>query len=168
VASNPGRIPAGGKDIISVEVNTKNRGGKSLSKSFKVFTNDPAKSQVILKVTGKVKGYMTIAPAYVRLNGPVGRPISRTVRIIPMEGHPFAIKEVKAREDRFLRYEVKPLKKSSGENGYLLLVENTKKDAGNYRDTITIETDSEHKPFLRIPVYGRILDPSTQSGRDRK
>lgn len=168
MASNPGRIPAGGKDKISVEVNTKNRGGSSLSKSFNVYTNDPAKPQVRLKITGKVKGYLTIAPAYVRLSGPVGRPISRTVQIMPLEGHPFAIKEIKAQQDRFLRYKVKPLKKSSGENGYLLLVENTKKEAGSYHDTIVIKTDSKHKPLLRIPVYGRIHNPPAQSGQHQK
>jgi hypothetical protein len=168
VASNPGRIPAGGKDKISVEVNTKNRGGSSLSKSFNVYTNDPAKPQVSLKVIGKVKGYLTIAPSYVRLNGPVGRPISRTVQIMPLEGHPFAIKGIEARQDKFLRFEIKPLKKPSGEHGYLLLVENTKKDAGSYHDTIMIKTDSEHKPLLRIPVYGRIHNPPAQSRQHQK
>lgn len=168
MASNPGRIPAGGKDKISVEVSTENRGGSSLSKSFKVYTNDPANPQVSLEVIGKVKGYLTVAPAFVRLSGPVGRPLSRTVQILPLEGHPFAIKEIKAREDRFLHYEIKPLKKSSGVNGYQLLVENTKKDAGNYRDTIMIKTDSKHKPVLYIPVYGRIHNPPAQSGRHRQ
>lgn len=168
MASNPGRIPAGGKDKISVEVNTKNRGGSSLSKSFHVYTNDPAKPQVNLKVMGKVKGYLTVAPAYVRLNGLVGHSISSTVRITPLEGYPFAIKEVKAREDRFLRYEVKPLKKSSGANGYLLLIENTKKDAGTYHDTIMIKTDSKHKPLLHIPVYGRILNPPAKRGQHQE
>lgn len=168
MASNPGRIPAGGKDKISVEVNTKNRGGSSLSKSFKVYTNDPAIPQVSLKVMGKVKGYLTIAPAFVRLNGPVGRPISRTVQIMPLEGHPFAIKEIKAQQDKFLRFKIKPLKKPSGESGYLLLVENTKKDVGSYHDTIMIKTDSKHKPLLRIPVYGRILDSPAQSGQHQE
>ncbi len=50
VASNPGQIPAGGKDKISVVVNTKNRGGGLLQKRFSVFTNDP-------KTAHKVVGF---------------------------------------------------------------------------------------------------------------
>lgn len=119
-------------------------------------------------MTGKVKGYVTVAPGYVRLFGPVGRPLRRTVQILPLDGHKFTIKEVKAQQDKFLRYNVKPMDKTSGKEGYLLLVENIKKDPGNYRDTIMIKTDSKKKPLLRIPVYARIHNPPPSKGQSPK
>ena len=156
MASNPGRISAGRRDKISVVVNTRNRGGSTLKKGFTVFTNDPANPQIKLRVTGKVKGYVTVAPRSVRLFGKVGQPLSRTVQILPVDGHHFTIKEVKAQQDKFLQYQIKPLATASGKKGYQLLVQNNKTEPGNYRDTILIKTDSKQKPELRISVFGRI------------
>ncbi len=140
-------------------VKTANRGGSTLEKGFTVFTNDPANAKIKLTVSVKVKGFVTVAPRSVRLFGKVGVPLSRSVQIVSVDGHQFAIKKVTAQQDKYLQYQVKPLEKSSGREGYLLLVENTKKEPGNYRDTILIKTDSKEKPELRIPVYGRIQAP---------
>ena len=167
MASNPGHIPAGGREKISVVVNTRNRGGSTLHKGFKVFTNDPAKPEVTLQVTGKVKGYLTVAPAYVRLNGAVGQSISRKVQIVAMKGYPFTIKEINAHNREDFQYRLTPMDKQSGRQGYVLQVENTKQKAGNYYDTIVIKTDSKHKPVVRIPVYGRIHDPAPGSGQPK-
>jgi hypothetical protein len=147
-------------------VNTKNRGGNTLRKGFTVYTNDTLKPQVKLSVTGKVKSYVTIKPGSVRLFGPVGSPISETVKILPLEGHAFAIKEIKAQQNQFIRFQVKPMNNASGEKGYLLLVENTKDMPGIYRDTILITTDSEKKPLLRVPIYARIQNRATPDGKN--
>jgi hypothetical protein len=164
VASNPGHIAAGGSEKISVVVDTKNRGGSTLHKGFTVFTNDPDKPKVHLQVTGKVEGYITVAPGYIRLSGPVGQPIQRTVNLTPHKGYPFAITEVKARSNAFVRFQLKPKGKNAPKTGYRLLVENIKSEAGNYNDTIIIKTDSPHKPILRIPIYGRIFTPQPPPG----
>lgn len=164
MASNPGQIPVGDKEKISVVVNTRNRGGTSLHKGFTVFTNDPSRQRVRLEIIGKVKGYVTVAPAYVRLTGPAGQAISRSVRVIPREGYPFKIKKIQAQQDKYLQYRLQPLADRAGEEGYRLMVENTRSEAGTYHDTIIIETDSRHKPTLRIPVYGRIFDPEPGKG----
>jgi hypothetical protein len=156
VASNPGQIPAGGKERISVKVNTRNRGGQKLHKGFTVYTNDPQKREVRLQVTGQVNAYLTVAPNYVRFFGRGDRPLRQTVKITPLEGHPFMIKEVKAQQGQNLRYELKPMGSDPGKNGYELVVENTMKEAGNYRDMITIQTDSKEQPLVTIPVYARI------------
>jgi len=163
VASNPGHIPAGGRENISVVVGTKDRGGSTLHKGFTVFTNDPAKARVKLVVSGKVKGYMSVAPGYVRLFGNAGEPLSRNVQIIPRTGYPFTILDIKAQDGKYLRYTLKPKGKGAGKEGYVLSVENTKKDAGDYRDAIIIKTDSKNKPSLKIPVYARIYNPSKGS-----
>ncbi len=156
MASNPGQIPAGGKGNISVTVSTKNHGGQTLRKGFTVSTNDPQKPEVRLHVTGKVTAYLAVSPRYVRFIGRGDQPLSQTVKITPLDGHPFTIKAVKAQQGQNLRFDLKPLGKDPAKSGYELVVENTMKAAGNYRDMITIQTDSKEKPSVTIPVYARI------------
>ena len=156
MASNPGQIPAGGRENISVTVSTRNRGGQILHKGFTVYTNDPQQSQVRLEVTGKVNAYLTVAPQYVRFIGKLDQPLKELVRITPVTGHPFTIKEVKVRQPENLHYELKPLGDPPGNAGYELLVENARREAGSYQDLITIMTDSKEKPQINIPVYARI------------
>jgi len=166
VASNPGQIPAGGKESISVKVSTRNRGGAKLHKGFTVYTNDPQRPEVRLQVIGQVNAYLKVAPNYIRLMGRWDQRLSQTVKITPLEGHPFTIKEVKAQQGQNLRYELKPLGNNPGKNGYELVVENTMKKAGNYRDLITIQTDSKEKPLVTIPVYARI-QKTPQQGQQK-
>jgi hypothetical protein len=159
VASNPGHIAAGGSEKISVVVSTKNKGGATLHKGFTVFTNDPNKPRIRLSVVGKVKGYILVLPVYVRLTGAVGEPLRQTVKLTPQKGYPFTIKSITAQRNEFVRYKLQPVDEGAEGSGYLLTVENTRTEAGNYHDTLIIETDSPHKPTLKIPVYGRIFNP---------
>jgi len=111
-----------------------------------------------LQVTGKVNAYLTVSPHYVRLFGRGDQPLSQTVKITPLDGHTFTIKAVKAQEGKNFRYDLKPLGNDPRKDGYELVVENTMKEAGNYRDLITLQTDSKEKPSITIPVYARIQD----------
>jgi hypothetical protein len=160
VASNPGQIPAGGREKISVTVNTNNRGGQTLHKGFTVYTNDPGNTQVRLQVTGRVSAYLTVAPHYVRFIGRVDQPLQQVVKIIPLEGHPVTIKEVRVQQPQNLHYTLKPLGNPPGMAGYELEVVNVRREAGNYQDLITILTDSKEKPSITIPVYARIHGPA--------
>lgn len=166
MASNPGRIPAGGRDVISVVVHTRGRGAGSLKKKFTVFTNDPKKPRTTLIVGGKVKEYVRISPEFVSLAGDVGQPLRQTVKVMPYEAFPFKVKGVSARDGQYLRFELKPLQQKKGPQGYQLVVQNTRSVAGNYNDTITIQTDSKVKPELHIPVYGRIKKPVSQTSQN--
>ncbi len=152
VASNPGRIPAGGHAAIIVAVNTANRGGGMLRKGFTVFTNDHTNSRVRLEVVGEVRAYLTIAPKSVRLVGTVNQPLRQNIRITPSEGHPFTITEVKTRQGGNLRYELKPLGRDT-KAGYELVVESSSEKPCNYRDLISIRTDNRAKPMITIPVF---------------
>jgi hypothetical protein len=156
VASNPGRIPAGGRDFITVEVDTSHRGGSTLNKGFTVFTNDRRLPSVRLQISGKIKGYISLSPQFVRLIGNEGQKISMAVNIRPMNGHTFSIKTVRMQKGRHITYDLKPLGVDPRRNGYTLIVQNTKQSAGSYLDYIFIETDSAKKPMLRIPVSARI------------
>lgn len=145
-------------------VNTANRGGQKLIKHFSVMTNDPDNPRVDLVVTGKVMGYVTIMPRYVRLMGKADENLSATIQIRPEKAHPFTIKKVDARDGNNISYDLKPLGPNPAQNGYELIVNNTKKDAGAYQDFITIETDLKEKPRLSIPVSGRIWAPPVNAG----
>lgn len=156
MASNPGQIPAGGREKISVTVSTRNRGGQTLHKGFTVYTNDPKKATVRLKVSGRVKAYLTVAPQFVRFIGRADQPLQQSVKITPLAGHPVTIKEVQVRQPENLHYKLKPLGDPPNKFGYELVVENAKQDAGSYQDRITLLTDSKEKPSIIIPVYARI------------
>ena len=140
-------------------VSTKNRGGEKLHKGFTVYTNDRYRAQMRLEVVGRVLAYMTVSPTYVRFIGLVDQPLVQKIKIVPTPGHPLVIKEVKAQQGENLRYDVKPLGDDAKTAGYELVVENTLHRAGNYRDLITIRTDSKEKPSINIPVYARIQNP---------
>jgi hypothetical protein len=156
VASNPGQIPAGGREMISVAVSTQNRGGQTLHKGFTVYTNDPKKPQVRLEVTGKVDAYLTVAPRYVRFIGKIDQPLQQSIKITPLAGHPVTIKEVRIQQPENLHFQLKPLGDPPSQAGYELIVENARQEAGNYQDLITILTDSKEKPSITIPVYARL------------
>lgn len=158
VASNPGRIPAGGHAAITVAVHTTNRGGGMLRKGFTVFTNDHTNATVRLKVIGEVKSFLSISPKSVKLAGVVNQPLRQSIRIVSSEGHPFTITEINTRQNGNLRYELKSLERSPKTAGYELLVENNRKEAGRYRDLISLRTDSKKKPLITIPVYITIRD----------
>lgn len=143
-------------------VSTRSRGGETLHKGFSVYTNDPKKPQVRLEVFGKVKGYLKVAPNFVRLIGQAGQSLSQKVKITPLKGYPFTITEVKAQREGNLRLELKPLGRDPSEEGYELVVQNKRQEAGNYRDVITVKTDSKKKPTITIPVYARILSAPAQ------
>lgn len=160
MASNPGQIRAGGKDIISVVVNTANRGGSTLRKHFTVRTNDPQQSTFTLTVKGTVQQYIPMTPSRINLRGRAGEKLQTTVYIKRLKAYPFRVKNVKVKDGSHLRYKLKEGDSDIGKDGYRLIVTNTMQTAGSYRDMITIETDSKVKPTLRIPVFARILAAS--------
>jgi hypothetical protein len=167
VASNPGQIPAGGKDKISVVVTTAGRGGQSLVKHFKVHTNDPRQPQVDLVVKGKIAGYATITPKRVVLVGRLGEPVSSQVRIIPQEGYPFTIKAAKAATGSNIQVALKPLGDKPAKDGYLLTVTSISETVGSYGDYIELSTDLKEKPTIGIPVSGRLSARRTEENREK-
>ncbi|MBT8339831.1 MAG: hypothetical protein HKP58_01935 [Desulfatitalea sp.] len=157
MASNPGQVPAGGRDKISVVVHTANRGGQHLTKRVRVFTDDPKRPDVALIVTGKVEAYVTVTPSRVRLIGRTEEELVQQVRITPGNGKKVTITDVKARGGEHIRLDLKPLGKDASAEGYLLTVTVTKKEAGNFGDFIELKTDLKEQPTIGIPVSGRLM-----------
>ncbi|MEW6077637.1 MAG: hypothetical protein AB1724_07495 [Thermodesulfobacteriota bacterium] len=145
---------------MTIKVNTSGFGGKTITKVAKAKINDPLKKTIDLTLTGTVESFAEIVPPVVRFNLPVGTAQRQEVRVIPGEKNVFKITGSSAREGKNIRFEVKEITLDTGRTGYLVEVENTKKDAGAYQDMIFLNTDSKKRPQLTIRVHGSIYDES--------
>ncbi len=128
-----------------------------MNKSITVETNDQKNPKLNLTVFGMVEKFVTIIPKNVILRGFVGDQLKTTVKIIPEEKYPFKIIESKAINGKNIRFKLEEHKLSK-EMEYVLTVENLKKDKGRYSDNISLKTDSEIRPLIRISVNGSIRD----------
>lgn len=138
-------------------MNTRGYGGKTLSKKIIVETNDRENPIIGLEILGKVERFAEITPMAVRLNGQVGKPVGKTVRIIPEEKYTFTVTGVKAQKGEFIQFKLDEAL-GSEKKGYLLTVENTRKEKGRYRDTIVLKTTSKIRPELEIRVWGNVYE----------
>lgn len=144
-------------------VHTEGKGGQTVSKRFRVFTNDPKEPNVELAVTGKVEGYVEVDPPRVSLIGKVGDVLQKEVRITPNPKFPFTIKEAKAATDQNVRLDLKPLGPKGAKEGYLLTVTVIKSNAGSFSEYIQLQTDLKEKPTIGISVHGRLMTPPAES-----
>lgn len=152
------QIPPGGEGKITIKVRTNRYGGKRLLKNITVTTNDRKNRQVRLAIAGYVEKFVNIAPRSVRLRGYVGRTIKAVVKIIPEKKYPFKIIGSGLINPMNIRFTLEEAKPPRGA-GYILTVENLKKEKGRYYDMISLKTDSKIKPLIKINVYGQIMEP---------
>lgn len=117
--------------------------------------------------------FARINPRRIRLNGPAGQPLSQRVTIIPEDKYPFKITGTRLSQEGNIKVAVEP--KTDGDRpAYVVTIENLKNYKGRYFTTVYIETDSEVKPEIRLPVYGNIFenvlkgDDGTSGSRDPK
>jgi hypothetical protein len=103
-----------------------------------------------------------MSPKRIQLRGAVGKQLQSTIRIERLKAYPYSVKNVKAKDGKNLRFELKESAPDKDTDGYRLIVTNTKNTAGSYRDMITIETDSKFRPTIRIPVVARIYASKKQ------
>ncbi len=125
-------------------------------KKITVITNDESNLKMPLTVAGKVIKFVKIVPKRVTLLGKVGEKIIREVEILPLKKYPFKIVDVSTmkKKDIKVKYQIKDPAKPV----YQLIIENLKKDAGRYHDTIFIKTDSAVKPVIKLHVRGTIRE----------
>ncbi len=138
-------------------MSTSGYGGKTLKKSIVVHTNEASNPRLNFSVSGQVNKFVTIAPKSVKLTGPVGKKIQRTVTITLEEKYPFNILGTSVRDGKNIKFKLEDSIRLKP-RGYLLTVENLKEEKGRYFDTISLKTDSAIQPLIHIRVYGNILD----------
>lgn len=90
----------------------------------------------------------------------MGKPIVGEVKIIPQAKYPFSVTETKALDGKNILFKLDEVTNPQ-EKGYVLRVENIKKEKGRYRDTILLKTTSEIMPELKIRIFGNIIDPKS-------
>ena len=97
----------------------------------------------------------SIKPRRFTLRGPAGETLKESVKIIPNGKYPFSITEVKPRDGKNIKCNLKEVEES-GKKIYVLTVENLKEEKGRYYDMINLKTDSKYLPEIRISVSARI------------
>ena len=133
-----------------------------LRKNIVVSSSDPQQPSVTLSISGMVEKFVDIEPVYVRLNGVAGQPLVTPVSIVPQKKYPFKILNVAAMKGQDFLFTLHEKTFPEG-NGWELLLENTKKESGRYHDVLSLQTDSDIQPVIKINVYGRIADPQTKT-----
>ncbi len=124
-----------------------------MKKTAGVYTNDKTRPQQDLVISGQVEKFVTIRPQHVNMHGFVGDPIKGIVTIIPEKKYPFKILNVRAKDGKYIKYQLEETKESDN-TVYELKIENLKQDAGRYYDSIILETDSKIEPQIDVRVYG--------------
>ena len=135
-----------------------------MKKQATVLSDDPKQPQIVLTVSGFVEKFATISPKVVRLVGPAGQPIKRSVMIIPEKKYRFRITGVEAKKGDNIRLELSETNNPEG-SGYVLAIENLKKESGRYFDVVTLKTDSKIQPEIKLSVYGNILENKPKKAR---
>ena len=147
---------------------TGGRGGQTLKKTVRVITNDPKKKEIPLTLKVHIDRIYTLTPESVVFKGVEGEALKTVVRLVPGKVFPFVLNEIKAKRGENIRYQVAEIKEGKGVR-YELTVENTRRAAGVYFDTLYLKTDSERKPEIQITVFGNISKapdpPARKTGR---
>jgi len=127
--------------------------------TIRLFTTNKIQKEIPIPVWGEIMApeIASIKPRRLALRGSAREPVKGSVKIIPNDKHPFSITEVKPRDGKNIKYDLKEVEES-GKKVYILTVENLKKEKGRYYDTINLKTDSKYLPEMRISVSAGIDD----------
>lgn len=131
----------------------------TISKTVTVESNDPAQPKLALTITGTVKQEVEVTPHSVLFgNLALGKTVTRTVTIRPVDVKEFRILEVRSDHKAVHVDKPEPLKDKQG--GYRLTIHfgPFSQPERVYR-AIIVRTDLKHVSDLRITVYGRAGQP---------
>lgn len=131
-------------------------GGKKISENVHIQTNDKIRPGLSVTVTGYVEKFADIRPQRIILRGSAGQTIKAQVKITPRTQYPFKIISAMARHGEYIKFRIADAKRSNA-GGYVLTVENLKKEIGRYNDVIYLKTDSKLRPAIPIYVVGNIF-----------
>jgi len=147
-----------GKTYVLTVENTRKTKGRYRD-TIKLLTNSKIQKTIAVPISGEIRTpeIASIRPKYVILTGSAGEPIKRLVKVIPDDKYPFSITEVKPRDGKNIKCDLKEVEES-GKKIYVLTVENLKKEKGRYSDMINLKTDRKDHPEIQISVSGRIRD----------
>ena len=131
-----------------------------MRKTAGVYTDDKKHPQQDLVISGQVEKFVTIRPQHANMRGFVGDPVKDSITIIPEKKYPFKILNLRAKDGKYIKYQLEEIKESDT-TAYTLNIENLKTEAGRYYDAIILETDSKIRPQLNVKVYGYLRPRKT-------
>ena len=132
-------------------------GGKQIREKVEIKTNDPNQPWLQVVMVGKVEKFAEIQPERVRLIGRAGQPLVSEVVIVPRDEYPFSIKEISVKDGTFVKYDlIERQGEGKGKAGWVIRVENKRKQKGRYLDTLFLTTNSEIRPTIPIYISGII------------
>ena len=134
-------------------------GGEKIRETARIQTNDKTTPGLSGTVTGFVEKFVDIRPKRIILSGTAGKPIKGQVTIIPKAKYPFRILSSRARQGKYIKFDLTKVKRSNA-MGYVLTVENLKKENGRYADVIFLKTNNKLRPEIPIYIVGNILSVS--------
>jgi hypothetical protein len=147
-------IDAGSHGTIAIKGNTSGYGGRTFTKTIKVYTNDIHHQVLTLFFSGDVESFARIQPARVFLKGNAGDTFESVVTITILDKYPFRITGSSTKHlNNKISFDVKKVN-----NSYILNVINLQRKPGNYSGTIHLKTDSSVKSDITVNVYGMIKE----------
>ncbi len=129
-----------------------------MTKTIKVKTNDPGNRQFNLVITGRVDHIVKIVPSTVSLSGAPGQELKTVVTITPEEKYGFSILELSQKINTQIQAEL--VRPKPGSRDWQIKIKASSDKADDLYDIITLKTDSQYKPKLKIRVYAIYMDDS--------
>ncbi len=121
-----------------------------MKKTIVVRTNDPDKKKFNLVVTGPVEQVAKIEPPSVNLYGKPGEKLEKIVTITPSSKYNFSILEMEQRKGSGITTQL--IKPTAKDQPWQVKITCTSPTVTNLYDYITLKTDSEYLPNLKIRV----------------
>lgn len=148
-------IKYGEEGKISLIINTYSRGGDEIEDHIVVETEDKKRPHINLYISGKVTKFATVSPPRIQLKNSGNNYMEGSTVIMPEKKYPFKIRDIKARDGRYISYDFREIEKDKN-IAYIIKVKSKTNTRKYIRDILFIETDSDVQPEIPIRVRGRI------------
>ena len=146
-------IPPGGEGKIRLSVRTRSRQGK-VSRSARVYTNDPAKSMVRLGITAFIKPVIQLSPPKIFLKGKEDQSITKVVKVRAGLDRPLALTAGRFNLAGKLTYTITEIEEG---RRFQIRFTSIPGPPQTYRGFLKIATNYPEKPELTIWIKGRFL-----------
>ena len=144
-------IPPGGEGKITLRIKTRGYQGV-ISKSAKVYTNDPRKKIKLLTIKAFIKVPIYLSHRYVYLTGIADRKITKTIMIKANEKNPLTLEKSSFNLSKTVAYKIIEI-----EAGRVFRIHFTgiPGSVGVYRGVLKLKTNYPEKPEITILIRAK-------------
>ncbi len=146
-------IPPGGEGKITLKVRTKGYQGK-VTKSAKVFHNDPKSGVVVLKITARVKVPIYLSSRYVQLFGRENESVTREVEVKAELDKPLKLTPIQFNLADKLSYAIEEIEK---DKKFRIRFKSIPGPPQTYAGFLKLKTNYPEKPEIVVRIRGRIV-----------